>query len=424
MTPLGPKGGRLARLERKRFLDALTIAAVAAMFFAAGVPWFLQLLDVDIAAAAWSAFISSAIYLALALVIDRWGSHRVITGAMFVSPFAAVAMSALVWHFAGGIRNPVLLVLFSVPLLGTALLSSRRAVIAVAVFASFVVGWTAAMESPGLGWYLHRLGFPVDTLLRRVPLLSADEQLLETVPAQLFAVVVCFTFSMLAMAVFINRAARFLRLDIERRTNSLEESDGVMVEHAWRAGPIPVAVLTDETAQLVDASESFFNQMLIRTGSHKGSELFDLLEFEDRASIERLLTSGGALQFVRYRIGEESRVASIHAEKFVHHEASYCALAIRDWSDVAYLALAADTIDRPLILVGEEDQRLRYANRAAADALEDEMYFGRDMRWLTESSSGDPRFEVTRTPLRLADSEPVVLLSLSSRADSSRGPSS
>lgn len=414
MKPDRSGPGRLALQERKRFLDTLAVGVVAAMFVAAGVPWFFQILEIDIASAARSAFVLSAVYLALALVIDRWGSSRLISMAMLVSPFAAVAMAAVVWHLVGGVRNPTLLVLFAIPVIAAALLPSPRIVPAVAAAASICVAWTAIVESPSLGWYLDRIGLPVSVLLRRLPVSSPDAQLLEIAPSHLLSVLVGFTLAMFTLAMLLSRSMRFLRLDLERSSGPVGGKDKVLVEQAWRAGPVPTAVITDQTAQLVDGSDSFYHQMLMQTGTGRGSELFDLIQFEDPDPVRKLLASGGVLQFVRYRIGEEPRVAAVHAETFVHHDAVYCCVTIRDWNEIAYLALAADTIEHPLVLVGEEDQRLRYANRAAAAAF-DEMYFGRDMRWLTGHDAAHPGFEITQIPLRLAGSEPAVLLAFTPR---------
>jgi PAS domain-containing protein len=397
--------GLLVRRERKRSADAFTVATVAVMFLAVAVPWFVQAVDVNIVPTAWCAFLMSAAYVALAIIIDRWGNPRAVTVALYAAPFLAVVMGTVVWHFAGGIAQPALLMIFSLAVLGSAFVPPRWVPYTVAAAAVIAVTFTSILEAPSLGWYITQSGIPVDWLIRWIPGPAPGVEALAVAPAQLFATLQAFALGMFALAVCATRIIRFREREVEVRVavESPQHADALLSD-ALRAAPIPLLVVTG-TAQIVTASDSFHRQMLVQTRSARGLELFDIVAFEDRQRVLSLLNSGGHIDFARYRVGEEERIASVEAERFHHGTEDYCCLTIRDWNELGYLALAANAVDRPLLLVGTEDQRLRYANRAAAKVLGD-LYVGRDMSWLEEG---------TRIPLRLSDSEPATLVALEPR---------
>ncbi|MDQ6803345.1 MAG: hypothetical protein M3041_21290 [Acidobacteriota bacterium] len=399
--------GILVRRERKRAVDLLTVTGLAVMFIALAVPWFVHALDRDIAPPAWSAFLMSIAYLAIAILIDQFGNRTLVTIALYAAPFIAVTLYALQWHFCGGNTQPALLAVFSLAVIAAAYVGAAWVPYAVAAAATMAAAIASIMETPSLGWYITQSGLPVGWLIRMIPARAPGLEVLEVAPAQLFATLLAFAIGMFAVAFASRRMIRFVEREVNVR--ALPEQRKPFLDMAFHSTPIPTVVVT-RTAQIIAATDSFAKQMLLPQAPGQGQELFDVLKFEEPDRVLSLITSGHEIEFMRYRIGRESRIASLDAERFRSDRDEFCVLTIRDWDRLGYVALAAEGMDRPLMLVGSEDQRLRYANPAAA-AIVGEIYVGRDMRWLAaEEGALAQRFEITRIPLRLADSEAATLV--------------
>jgi PAS domain-containing protein len=399
---VGSGAGAVGRRDLKRSADLFAISTVVVIFLSIAVPWFVQAVDTDIIPAAWSAFLLTAAYLSAALIIDRWGNAKAVNVGLYLAPFLAVVMAAVEWHFAGGIGRPALLTAFALPILAATFVPHRSVPYGVAAVAAAAATVTSMIEAPSLGWYISQSGIALEWLIRWIPAPPPTAKMLDVAPADQFASLQAFTIAMFALAAVSTRIVAFVaRESIVRIAAESPNRMFPLLGDALRSSPVPLVVVT-RTAQIVMMSDSFQRQMLTQNRAALGRELFEFATFHDREQLVGLLAGGGHLDFVRYRVGQEERIATADAERFTHRDEEYFTLTIRDWNELGYLALAADAVDRPLLLIGTDDHRLRYANRAASNAL-GELYVGRDMSWLPEG---------TRMALRLLDAEPATLVAL------------
>lgn len=402
------RSGHRADRERKRSVDAMAVLTIAAMFVAVAIPWFIGRVDIDLAAAARWAFALSAIYLTVAMAVDRWGTPGVTRAALNAAPVVAAIMTVVLWHACGGIGRPALLGFLLLPVLSAAFIPARWPTVATAAVAILGAAVASVIEAPALGWYLSQTGLPTGWIMRFAA--AATTLPAPAPPAELYATIVVATVAIVAVAIAGRQLRHSVRRAVEIAAGGAREEGEPLLERAFRNVPIPTAVITADTAQIVEVSDSFFQQMLLSPTTAVRSEFSQVVDLDDPDGLLNAVASGGRIDFVRYRVGAEERVASIAVERFSHAGSDFAAVTIRDWNDVGYLAVAADSVEEPLLLIGTNDGRLRYANRAANAAFRD-LYVGRDMSWLEQSS------EVrTRIPVRLFDSEPAMLLAVAPKA--------
>jgi hypothetical protein len=394
--------------ERKRFVDGLAILTFVAMFIAVAIPWFIGRADIDLAGAARWAFAISAIYLVIAVVLDRWAPPRLMHFALLGAPIVAAVMTAILWHFSGGIERPALLGFLTLPVLAASIIPARWPLIVTAAVAIIGAVVVAVIEVPALGWYLSQTGIPTSWIVRFAPQVTTARTVAP--PSELYGSLVVAAVAIITVAASSRKLGDFVRRAAAIATGGARDGSEPLLERGFRSLPLPTVVIAADTAQIVDGSDSFFQRMLLTRNAVVGQEIAALLRFDDSRSLNEAIADGGRIAFARYAVGAEERVASVEVERFGHAGSGYAAVTIRDWNDLGYLAAAADSVEEPLLLIGTNDGRLRYANRAANAAFGD-LYVGRDMSWLADS--GDVR---TRIPVQLFASEPATLLAFAPRA--------
>lgn len=380
---VGQAGLRTLR-ERKRVVDAFVLASPIALLLASAIPWFFLRSDVDLAFLARAAFATAAAYLIAVMVIDASNRRSLLSATLYVSPFVGIAVAGVLWHLAGGISNPGPLAVFALPVLAAAVCERTWAPWTAALFAIATVGTIAMLESPTLAWYFTQWGAPVGSVYGLANFGTVDFSGIS--PSQAFTTIVAFAVSMLGVAAFGHVTIRKVTRESIRLALATPSEAGDLWRSALEAQPIPLAVVTAETARVVAASERFIEAMVVRRETVPGVELFEVLHFADRAEIEKLLDAGGRAEWIAYRVGPEARLASIEVRPFQYGGESYRAVSIIDWREVGHLIAAADALDRALLIVGTEDRRLRWANRPAR-AILGESWMGRDLGSLTAAAS-------------------------------------
>src|SRR5712692_10493582 len=95
-----------ALLERKRMLDGAWVVCLAVALGAAALPWFLSILEIDLARAAWCVCAYTIAYLVLAAATDRVSSSAGVVIAMRTMLLSSVVFLGLLWHLVGGLDNP------------------------------------------------------------------------------------------------------------------------------------------------------------------------------------------------------------------------------------------------------------------------------------------------------------------------------
>lgn len=358
------------------------------------MPWFVGALEIDLGTVALTLAVGAAVLAALSAATDRLPGTRFDVLALHGQNLVGILLLTFVWHLAGGTRNPLPLVPFLLPVLALAALGRRRDVLLLASASIVLVSGVAVCDSPELRWYLLQVGLPLDTVFRSLPVelpgrgdpfpSASMTPSGEAVVLELFAVLLVSA-ALLARSVSSRRAELVERLSLSRDPESRS-----VFQSALRSSSVPSALIVAESAEILDVSRSFANQMLLPSGGAGGRTLFDVVSFRDRPGVERLLARGsGELPFAAYSVGAESRVARLLAQRVGHAGREYVLVSLVDRDELFHVWRAFEAADEGLLLVAGET--LVASNEAASRLLGD-LHFGMDVGPLLASASAPSRF--------------------------------
>lgn len=371
-------------LERKRMLDAAWVVCWVALVAAAAVPWFLNVLPVDLGRAAWFVFGSALLYLVAAAITDRFTSQIAATTAMRLMPLASVVLMGALWHMVGGIANPIFLMAFVLPVIISSNTAMSRQAHASALLSSVVVTLVALAESPELRWYLAgsspRIWSWLDVVASVLPARAEVFPEVRPSPAYEFTILVTFTVTQFLVAFLATPLSTLLRrLDTRIQTSHqmLNEVQGLF--HAvLTAEPEPSAIVYADSLQVIQASDSFFKRMLLRPSEIIGRGLLDLVGFDQAAKIrEALQNPSGEIPFAVYRVRDDLRIANLTFHRTEHAGTAYIFVGFQEVTNLFYLHSALDTVEDAICVVGS-DSRVHYSNRSANELFGD-LYLGIDI---------------------------------------------
>jgi PAS domain-containing protein len=424
--------GLLRLRERARALDTAWLASLVVVLAGIGAPWFLRALDLDLAPVLWTAFGFGVYQLLAAAIRDRLVSRRAFVTALALVRASMVVLLAILWHRVGGLDHPSFLLAFFVPVTAGGVLLARREALATAGFSFAAAGMVAAAESAELRWYLFQIGFPIESLSRllpsRLPGRAEPFPGLATGPAFQLTFLVAFGLMLLAAPVLAELAAReMLRLSARRRMAQAAqpEAEGVF-QAALRADPVPTVLVYSDTAQVVDASRAFVNQMLLAPEDLEGRTLFELLAFADAKAVRELLSCpSGELAFCGYRIGPEARVAHVRSYRVKIGSDEYACVSVRDQNELFHLSKALDGLEDAMLVIREE-REVAYFNEAA-QRLFAGVHFGMDAGSLLEVPGEPrdwwaPREESERETRAQLHGRSFQVRSMAARPDGAAGP--
>lgn len=316
-----------------RWLSGAIAAAMVLMFLAVALPWLLRMIEVELAPLAWTLAAFAAFHAAIVIASDHVRAHAVMVRLLHAVPLLGVVFMALLWQRGGGIAHPALALTMVLPVIAAAVLPRSRFAFDVALYSIVVIVATVTIASPDFGWYLTQLGVPGAALAR-----VAGEDLLArdpfpgatTTPAAAFLFVATFALIQLAAAWVATRVAAFVRRREELALRVAEPEAVTLPVVAARMMPVPAVLVIAPTAQIVQVTKRFTQQMLLHNQPVVGRELFAVMTFDDAGAMRRLLAEGGTIPRCRYRIGEEERVAGVSAETFEHDGTQYANVMIVD----------------------------------------------------------------------------------------------
>ena len=368
-------------LERKRMLDTSWIVCWVSLLAVLAVPWFLNVLPIDLGKAAWFVFGSAVVYLIVGALTNRLPNHAAVVAAMRVMPLLSMVLMGALWHLVGGLANPVFLIAFVLPIIVSSSTTVSRHAHVSALASILVVVAIAMAESPELRWYLIGDTPWAQTFLTALSgMLPARADVFPEIrpsPAYQFTILTTFSVTQLLVAFLATPVAALLRrLDnrIQMSQHRLSEAQGLF--HAvLSAEPEPSAIVYADSYQLVQASDSFFKRMLVRPEEIAGKRLFDIVKFDQPESVvDALSAPSGDLAFAVYRLDHEVRIANLSFHRTEHQGVGYIYIGWKELTELFYLQAGFDAIEDPLIVIGA-DRRLYYSNRTARE-LFGALYFG------------------------------------------------
>lgn len=230
------------RLERN--LDAMVVGNVLLAFAVVGLLWFLRVAAVPMQLIATIAAVASLIFSAILVLTSGIESVRLRRSLSFSVHLAGVAFLAVCWHFAGGVNNPLFLLLFLPPIFAATRRRWEPFVIAAA--STLAVTFVALLESPDLVWYFAEMGLAVDSVLEPFRVLVPPEVFPSSnLSAEgTFASLVLFALVLLGSAVMAFAAMRPAVTAIADVESSLALESLVELQRLGRANEFPLVALS------------------------------------------------------------------------------------------------------------------------------------------------------------------------------------
>jgi PAS domain-containing protein len=368
--------------ERKSVIDTVWLTTLVLVAIGLGVPWYLRVIEIRFSAVVWALFGYAALSVIGGQAAERLAGPRGLGAVVWSLQLLGFLTLTVVWHFAGGVANPLFLVFFVPPILACGLLARPWQPFALALFSIAAVTLTAITGSQDLRWYLARIGLPLDSADRWLPP-SMEAPLpfhgWTAPPSYAFFSLVLFAIMLLAVAfvtVSLNvLLVRFyLRAGAFARARAASESPQ---SHVVQASPDPAVLVYSDSGQIVQASDSLVDALLLDPKTLAGSTFPEIVDFV-HPELVRSCLEGGEVPYAAYRVGEERRIAHVVAWRLRHGTEELTYVTLRDVQASHFLRTAIDAVDEPYVLLGREG-RLVYFN-AAATSLFGELYAGIEPR--------------------------------------------
>ena len=370
--------------ERKRILDAVCVMSLVVMFLTVEIPWFLGIINLNIVPVSWVLFGYALAYLVLATLTDRLEERTQLLWAMQVLQSLGIVALAFLWHLAGGMANPMFLMVFTLPVIASGVMMLGWQPYFIALISVLAVAVVAILESPELKWYVTiHSGISWNWLENfSIPFLSRIEPFpdLETgLGFQLMILEVFFLFQFTSAALSESLNTLLLRIHgrLQSSTRALEEIQGIF-QSVLQAAPEPGLIIFADTKQVVYANESFAKRMLLKPEAILGKGLFEVMNFSQQERVEEVIEQGaGQVSFCTYYVEKEARIANILIYRTEHVGTAYIYVGIQDMTDLYYLDATFNAMGDPLMVIST-DNRLLYANKVS-ESIVGKIFFGMDM---------------------------------------------
>jgi PAS domain-containing protein len=367
-------------LERKRMLDAAWAVCLVALLATVAVPWFLSVLEIDLARVAMLVFAMALAYLIVGALTDRFTNQVAVGIAMRIMPIVSIILMGPLWHLAGGLANPVFLAAFVLPVILSGIMMSGWTSHVAALLSILVAFSVALAESADLRWYLAGGRESLYAIIAALPEVGPPSPTfaeLRLSPAYYFTILLTFAMTQCLVAFLTTPIASLvLRLDGRLRVSHrlLHEVQGIF--HAvLSAAPDPSVVLYADSYQPIQASDSFFHRMLVKPSGIVGKSIFQIVHFENPGRVQAAFQSShGEIPFCAYRVETETRIANVSFHRTDHAGQEYLYVGWQELTETYYLHAAFDALEEPLLVINAEN-RLQYANRVAG-ALFGPTHFG------------------------------------------------
>src|SRR5438309_2068481 len=129
-----------------------TAATVLPSWPAIALPWFNSGLQIDFVATTMGLLTLGAIHLGFTLLSSRETRNPIrLTRTLTALHTLGVITVAFIWQHAGGVQNPLFLLVFALPVIGAIFLSRWQPYL-MAMLAAVMVALMASSQEPELRW--------------------------------------------------------------------------------------------------------------------------------------------------------------------------------------------------------------------------------------------------------------------------------
>src|SRR5919108_339452 len=336
---------------RVQLLDDTWLLTICAALLAIALPWLVSGLRIEFAASAAGLLVLGAIHVVLAAMSGvRPTSQRRETLRLSSLHALGVITIAFIWQHAGGLQNPLFLVVFAIPVIAAIFLSRWQPYL-MAALVVLTVTLLACSEAPQLRWYAPWLGAPGGWLAGLLGGAGATQQPFAAfyAPSQYFIVLLeVFAIMVFACAVAAEYLATiFERLDAQV---SAARAEAAPSQELWSTLveqlPVPAMLLDATSREIVGASGSAVKKFLSDAAPAVGRDFFDAVRFSYPEPIERLIDGADGVEPLSM-IQLDGRVlaSEVRVQHLAQHGRRFALVVVNDTSEEFCVKAALDAAE-------------------------------------------------------------------------------
>lgn len=358
---------------RVHLLDDLWLLAIFAILCAAGVPWLLSSLSVQVGPALLGLLALAAIHVGFTMLTAPVpGINRGRERALAVLHAIGVVVVAVIWHFVGGVHNPAFLLVFVLPVTG-AIFLSRWQPYAIAILAMLAVAGVALADSPELRWYATGLAPQAASgwLTRFFGGASGASQPFPgfyAPPAYFLVLLEVFAVLMVACAF----AAEYLGTVFERLHTDLAaaRAEAGRGQELWTSlideMPVPAVLVDTRTLQVVSESAELAT-LCVDGAPAVGRKLSEAIRFSYPEIVEELINgTGGMADKVVLHRGSELFLGRIRVQHIPYKGRRLALIFIEEMTVAFAIRAALDVAEQAILIVDSQDRVLAFNKPAQA----------------------------------------------------------
>lgn len=357
---------------RIHLLDDLWLLTILAIVLAIGVPWLFSGFAVQAGVASWGLLGLGAVHIAFTTLASptrsagRWRDNM-----LTLLDAIGVILIGFVWAHVGGLQNPLFLMVFVLPVMGSMFLSRWHPFL-IALLSVLVVIVVALSQAPELRSYASSL-LGSETLLtklfgRQGPELQSSFAGFYAPTGYLVAVLEVFTVILFACAV----AAEYVGTIFERLiANSIvARSDSEKAQELWATLierlPMPALLIDPSSLRIVACSDAARTFLRIGDAAPDGHNLFDVTRFSFADLVQELIAGAiGTASLMAMHVADEVRLTQVNVLQVVHKKRRLALLMLEDVTESFCLKAAWDTSEFAALVVDAEG-RVRAFNKPTA----------------------------------------------------------
>jgi hypothetical protein len=357
---------------RIHLLDDTWLLTIFTILLAILVSWFVSGLAVDLTAAAAGLLTLGAIHVGFAAMSGRAARNKVRRTRTLAALHALGVMAvAFIWQHAGGLQNPLFLMVFALPVIGSIFLSRWQPYF-VATLAAAMVALMASSQAPELRWYapagLSTAADWLDGVLVKATGAGSLPFAGFYAPSQYFVVLLeAFVTMLFACAV----AAEYLGTIFERLHGqvSAARADAVRSQALWSALleqlPLPAVLLDANTHEVICASAPAVAKFFGGEESVVGRDFFQAIHFSYPEAVQQLIDgAGGVERQSMVRLGDQLLATEVRVQHVAQKGRRFALVMVNDTTEALCVKAALDVAEHAA-LVADSQGRVLAFNRPA-----------------------------------------------------------
>jgi hypothetical protein len=400
------------RDPRIHLLDDTWLLTIFTILLAVAVQWFVSGLAIDFTAAVAGLLTLGAIHVGFAAMSGRAATNQVRrTRTLSALHALGVIAVAFIWQHAGGLQNPLFLLVFALPIIGSIFLSRWQPYF-VATLAAVMIALMASSQAPELRWYAPPGLSAAADWLGAVLVKATGAGSLPFAgfyaPSAYFVVLLAaFVIMLFACAV----AAEYLGTIFDRlhAQVSVARAEAVRSQALWSALleqlPLPAVLLDANTHEVICASTPAVTKFFGGQESVVGRDFFQAIHFSYPEAVQQLVDGAGGVEGQSMvRLGDQLLATEVRVQHVAQNGRRFALVMVNDTTE-AFCVKAALDVAEHAALVADSQGRVLAFNRPAralfsgtavgAEVSRLAPQFDSGARWWDPGLSGRRKMHVT-----------------------------